>query len=168
MNLKLSPPWVIWYRDVQALFQYDSDVRVIFNEEKPELILYVEDDKKAYALMQLMPHEKEFGNVKLTVSVVPANKTANLKFDKKPITELYETAFKGNSAFVAAKEIEGLFATTVTYIIFRKQVVQYFSDNLGDYYGNRSTLFQTVAEEVFEPQADVYFCTDIEQHSLFY
>ena len=57
-KLGLSSPWMIYYREVEALFQMDPGVRVIFDDDNRELKLYVEDGEKAYALSQLLPTEK--------------------------------------------------------------------------------------------------------------
>ena len=36
-----------------------------------------------------------------------------------------------------------------TYVVFEKEVVQYWNDNLGDINGLRSTLYQDLAKEIF-------------------
>ena len=162
MAIKLSPPWDIWYKKVQALFEYDSEVHVIFDQDKPELTLYVDDDEKAEALSSLLPEVKEFGNVKLPVIIVPANKAT---LEECESSNVYEAAFKGNGAIAAIKEVD-FFGRTLTYIIFRKKIVQYYTDNLSDYFGNCSTLYQDIAKDVFEPDDGVFFCTDIEDPVL--
>lgn len=49
-----------------------------------------------------------------------------------------------------------------TYVVFEKEVVQYWNDNLADYNGLTSTLYQDLAKEIFEDANldGVYFCTD--------
>lgn len=160
MALKLSPPWCVYAHDFSAMFKYDPDVKVVFDEEELKLNLYVENPEKADALMQIIPTEKDFGNVKLTIAVIPADKTEG-NFEGST-TELMQTAFEGNGAVADIKEVTGMFPTPVTYVLFRKEVVQYFSDNLSDYYGNRSTLYADIAYEIFNVESTVFFCTDIE------
>lgn len=157
MALKLSPPWIIFYRDVEAMFKYDPEVKVIYDDDKKELSLYVESSAKADALIKILPREKAFGNVKVGISIYAADDTPVEASDKS----IYATAFEGNAALATVEEVKGLFATTITYVVFRKQVIQYYSDNLADYYGNRSCLYQDIANEIFEPNDHVFFCTDI-------
>ena len=71
--MKLSSPWVEFYREIEALFAQDDEVKVVYEEEKNEVKLYVENARKADALAQLLPTEKTFGNVVLKITVIPAN-----------------------------------------------------------------------------------------------
>ena len=48
----------------------------------------------------------------------------------------------------------------ITYIIFEKEVVQYFADDLGDLHGINSTLYQDLAKEIFGESSNIHFCTD--------
>ena len=48
----------------------------------------------------------------------------------------------------------------MTFVEFCKYVVQYYNDNLGDLHGNRTTVMEQIAREVFDDVSGVYFCTD--------
>ena len=162
-KMKLSPPWCQRYSQIAALFKYDPEVHVIFDEDNYEIKLYVDDDDKAAALTALLPEEYEFGNIKLKIQVVPANGEETIIDDDTPIDELYETAFNGNGAFAFAKTIHGVMLLDgITYVVFNKQVVQYYTDNLSDYFGNHSTLYQDIALDVFGERPNLYYCTNIE------
>ena len=168
-RLKLSPPWCQRYSQIAALFKYDPEVHVIYDEDTYELKLYVDDDDKAAALTILLPEEYEFGNVKLKVHVVPANGAdADSVIDEDtPVDELYEAAFSGNGAFAFAKTIRGVMLIDgITYVVFNKQVVQYYTDNLSDYFGNCSTLYQDIAKDVFGERQNLYYSTNIEDPVL--
>ena len=164
-SLNLAPPWVIFANEVAQMFKYDSEVHVVYNETDDSLKIYVDDPEKAVALTSLLPTEKSFGNVIMTVSVIPANKNnikANLKDYVTP-AYLFETAFKGNGALAFVKVIQGIFPNDLTYVVFRNRVVQYFNDDLGDIYGQCSTLYQEIAKNIFVKQEGVFFCTDVEE-----
>ena len=51
----------------------------------------------------------------------------------------------------------------ITYVVFVNEVVQYFNDDLGDVYGQCSTLYQEIAKDVFGETEGVFFCTDVEE-----
>lgn len=118
-RLKLSPPWVILYREVDAMFKNDDDVMVVYDEEENEIKLYVEGEEKAGAMSELLPTEKQFGNVTLKVTVVPAN---GLLLNQK-VSDAYRAMFEGNSAVDYIEDVEGVFSNDLHYVVFAKEVV---------------------------------------------
>lgn len=157
-RIKLSPPWDIYATEVTQMFKYDSEVHVIYDEENYDLKLYVDNDAKACALGILLPEEKTFGNIKLSITIVPANKNCkSVNFTSNE--DLFNAAFNDNPALEFIQTIHGVFPTDITYVVFANQVVQYYTDNLFDYYGVTSTLFQYVARDIFNEIDGVSFCT---------
>lgn len=153
-KVKLSAPWITFFREIEALFKEDPEVNVVHDEEKNIVKIFVDNDEKADALAKLLPGEKTFGNVTMTIEVIPANDSAESKIS------LFQKAFDGNPAFSFIKTVEGVF--TMSYVVFRKKVVQFFNDDLGDLNGLCSTLYQDIAKDVFKEQMGIYFCTDPE------
>ena len=155
-KLNLSAPWVIFYKEIEALFRQDPEVKVEFDENTNAIRLYVDSGEKAEALARLLPAERTFGNVTVSVTVVPSNK---LKADR---LGLFQAAFKGNPAFAYAKTVEGTLGLSLSFVVFKREVVQFFTDNLKDVAGNRSTLYQELAADVFGEEAGGFFCTEPE------
>lgn len=155
MALKLSPPWAKIAAEMSQMFKYDAEVHVVYDEDEQTVSLFVDTPDKAFALTNLLPEEYVFGNVTLKVRVVPANGL------RASSGSLFEAAFENNGAFSFVKEIKGIFTNNLTYVVFKKRVVQFFNDNLGDYYGNCSTLYETIARDLFGEQEGVCFCTDV-------
>lgn len=156
-NFQLSSPWVLYVNEIKAFFKGDKDVEVIFDEDTNTVKLLVNGAEKADALTQLLPAKKQFGNVTLTIQIIPANRFEPNKLD------LFRKAFADNPIVTdyisIPKEITG-FANDFNYLVFKKEVVQYHNDSLNDPHGNCSTLYQNIAEEVFDNYSGVYFCTD--------
>ena len=152
--VQLSPPWAIFWRDIDALFAEDPDVKVEYDEDDLIINIYVENAEKAYALTQLLPTEKIFGNVKLAINVVPADA------DDESVIDLFNKAFDGNPLFSYAKEYQkGAFKNS--YVVFKPEVIQYFNDDLSDINGNRTTVVAEVAKEVFSDVQGVDICSDV-------
>jgi len=162
-TLRLSSPWNIFYKKVAALFAQDPEVTVLYNDEEPELKLWVKgNNEKASALNRFLTRQKEFGNVLLNMSVVGD--------DGNPVNDINCTteealriAFKNNDALSFIHCVETMFKDRVTYVVFRKTVVQYFCDNMMDIHGVKSTLYEDIARDVFEGVLDnnmISFCTD--------
>lgn len=148
-------PWMIYVHQLEAMFKQDPMVKVHFDEETFTVKLYVEGNTKAEALMELLPDSKKFGNVELKIRVLPAN-LGDSKVD------LFYAAFEGNPALSYIKTISGVSSNEFNFVVFKKEVVQYYSDNLGDINGVNSTLYQDLAKELFGTHDGVYYCTDTE------
>lgn len=149
-SMKLSAPWVKYYKEVNALFVRDPHVQVMFDEEAYTIKLYVEGSIKAEALEKLLSSEKEFGNVTVKTEVIPANPTHN------PL-ELFKATFEGNPAFSYAVQKGGPL-NDFKYVVFEPEIVQFFDDSLSDVNGYCTTLYQEIAKDVFKVDG-VYFCT---------
>ena len=160
-TLKLSAPWVEFYRQVEAFFKYDSEVKVIYDEEEAEIKLYVDNATKADALTELLPIEKDFEcGMNLKITIIPSNKDDN-KVNATNSANIFVNAFDGNEALSYVQCVTGIFSNDIVYVVFKNEVVQYFNDNLGDIHGIRSTLYQDIAKNVFNAFPNVYYCTDI-------
>ncbi len=164
-NLRLSSPWVIFYKEVSAFFQEDPEVTVLFNNEEPELKIQVKgNDEKAACIARFFPKERAFGNVILKCSVVgdDGQPVPDINCDDKTAIDLM---FKGNGAVSFIKKVDTIFGYTIVYVVFAREVVSYYSDNMYDIYGATSTLYQDLAAEIFGQLLHgdyCSFCTDAE------
>jgi hypothetical protein len=155
-GFKLVSPWVNLYRKIEALFGQDPDIKINFDNDNRTITLYVDGQEKYEALSQFIPATKELGNVKVTIKVIPANnaKLSNL--------DLFRNAFKGNPVvddFITVPRELIDSTNNFDYVVFKKEVVQYHDDSLSDPHGNCSTLYQLIADDIFENRGGVYFCT---------
>ena len=154
-NIKIAPPWIQFKNELGALFAKDPEVTVAYDNDTKVVKLFVQNQRKADALTRLLPSEKRFGNVSLGIEVIPEN-------HDKDIVALIKDAFAYNEAVSEIWTTDDTITTNpITYVIFQKEVVQYYDDNLGDAHGNRTTLYQDIARDVFEDRVNgVFFCTD--------
>ena len=156
-KVHISSPWVSYYRELQALFGADPDISVIYDEDNNVVKLYVDGQDKADALSQLLPAEKDFGNVTLVIEIIPDNSEPTL-------LSLYKKAFNGNPIVSYIVTVDDIMTNPFSYIVFKNKVVQYFNDELGDINGNKNTLYQEIAKNVFDLKQGIFFCTDTEQN----
>lgn len=138
-------PWAEYAAEVTALFDKDDDVIVSYDNETPSLTLYVGSAIKADALTQLFPGTKEFGNVSLAIEVLPAN-------DKVSVGDLFSAAFNGNPVFGGIYDYDNNMGYKATYALFEPSVVQYYSDDLGEYGGVTTKTVAQVAKDVFDTE----------------
>lgn len=154
-KLNLSSPWVIFYREIEALFKYDKEIEVKFDEETMTIKLFADSSqKKIDALTKILPQEKTFGNVTVKIEVVPAN------FEFKNDAAILEAAFKGNPALGCIDTKSTMFGK-MHYAMFKRDVVQFYVDTMKDPKGLRSTLYEDIARDVFEGTVKgVNYCTE--------
>ena len=117
--------------------------------------LFVEDNTKADALFRILEKEKNFGNITVSIEIIPANPVSNMS-----ACELFEIAFNGNYALYDVVKQETPLGT-FNYVVFDKEVVQYPDDDISDLYGVKSTLYQDIAKDVFDKNLAVYYCTSV-------
>lgn len=160
-KINLSSPWVLYYHEVEAFFKADPEVNVVYDEKENILKLFVNNQTKADALMNLMPMQKDFGSVTLTIMVIPSNtnKLTFKTFAKTDTIGLITAALEGND-FLSSIQETTLFTNPITYVVFKPQIIQYFTDSLGDINGLCSTLAQEIAKDIFTEIDGVYYCTD--------
>ena len=157
--VRLAAPWTIFYRQVQVLFKKDPEIKVWYDERETKIKLYIDNADKAEALTKLLPEEKQFGNVNLKIEVVSGTSRY------EDTVSYIEEAFRGNEAVSEIKVVETIFGQTFVYVVFKKEVVQFFNDDLTDLHGICSTLYQDIAKEVFGYVDGVFFCTAIDDNA---
>ena len=155
----LSPPWNIYFSKVKVLFEQDPDIKGInFDQESKVITLVVSNPEKAGAIEQLLPATKEFGNVTVTIKVEVFVEDA-----EESKSDILSKAFCGNPIF---KGIEKNQTLGCAFCIFKKEVVQFYTDDLTTPDGYYSTLYEEVAREVFGSDEDsnevVYYSTSRE------
>jgi len=167
-KINLVAPWDEYYNEMIAFFAEDPDVTILYESEAKNIKVLVQDPAKAEALMYLLNSEVDFGGVTLLITVVPANEViSDIKKcfsnanNEEDYTTLYKRSLIDNDLFAYTKTIENMMGFNAVFVVFKKKVVQYYSDNLGDLNGMKSTLAENIARDIFVPHNGVFFCTDV-------
>ena len=154
--LGLSTPWVTFAREIDVLFSEDPEVTVVYQNDDKEIKIYVDNYAKADAIAAIIPQEKTFGNVTVKVTVVPANE------DLVNRITLFRNAFAGNPIVSRIETVTPAQHGSINYVIFNREVLSFFNDDLSDYYGAESTLAEDIARDVFDIGDDaICFCTEL-------
>lgn len=167
IRTKLAPPWCTYISKLNAMFGADPQINVYGHESdsQPYVVLATKNPEKAAALLKLLPETVQYGNVTLNIKI-DCPTAVDLAFANAK--QLFETAFSGNPAFAYTVVPEGYWYPNFTYVVFKNHVVQFFNDNLNDPHGIVSTLYQTIADEIFIKDgllaSGVAYCTDIERN----
>ena len=154
-NIKMSAPWYIYFEQLKALFEQDDevDLDIIEEDEGYKIEIFVADDIKAEAIAKLLPEKKVFGNVEVLIYVYPSTN------ERDGWIETFADAFEGNPIIEDILPYSGP-AHDQNFVVFKKEVVQYYSDNIQSVDGVTSTIYEDIAREVFEDApGGIFFST---------
>ena len=155
-KLGLSAPWVTYQGMVATLFKDDPDITVSYldNDEKSFTVSTSNADKFMLLNKYLKP-SADFGGV--TVKV-------NLEYTgtdpiKRGIADDMKKLFAGNSILEDVMEADTPFGD-MTYLLFKRDAVGFYNDNLTNPWGNSNYLACDVAKAVLNPMTGVNFTTN--------
>lgn len=146
----LSPPWFTLQKMFANTFGCDPAVTIgeLDTSKNPYVLpIVVNDEKKGMALRTIIPANFPMGNINVITIVKNCNGISWQGIDienEKQLVEVIKAAFTGNPLFVAA--IPRVLPPDFQQVglIITKTVVQFFNDNLADFYSN----FNGVAADV--------------------
>lgn len=141
-------PWHIYLKKLEMLFLEDEEVDV-GNYTVTDGIVRV--DILCHTIEKFVALKEVLKNFILVGSSEISRKRIILNFiydgtSSESYDETFRKAFEGNPYFkeiVKNSEHEEL-----TYAVFRKEVISFFSENIGDYAGNTHELVEDVVSEV--------------------
>jgi hypothetical protein len=155
-NVDLSAPWIAYYEKLYLLFKKDPEVSVAFKQNgdgDKKIEIYVSNNRKAEALSKILPCYVSFGNVIVPIIVLPSND------EEEDWIYDFMDAFDGNEIIDDIVQDTGL-TRDMNYIVFKKEVAQYYNDNIQSVDGFSSTLYEDIAREIFKNVPfGTFFCT---------
>jgi hypothetical protein len=160
----LSPPWYTVRSMLNGTVGASPCVEVgqVNVDQNPyTLDVTACSNKVASSLAVILRRHWRFGNVQLKVRVLdPTGKEVKPRIQPGPdpvaaIRARFETALADNPLFSMILENQGVLDPHNFWVETKKEVIQFFNDDLSDYYGNKNV----VAENAF---ADVCLSTFFE------
>ena len=156
----LSAPWQTIQHEIFHLLEPDKEVTVSEVSECDNGVYSVDisskNGKKIAALEKVIKNSFNLGNVQLVINFIHERE------DDDVTVQDYIDAFEGNSNFVTVEETsKGLFQNLV-YVIFAKEILQFFNDQLDDVYGNKNIIVADAANDVCNKNSkslEINFCT---------
>ena len=141
-TINIEAPWWRFFKLLTNLFDKDESVGFKTNEDTKgvfEIIIISADICKLAAIKKVVGTERTFGNVKVVISYVEEEGALTL--------EEFAMAFKDTGYLVDTKIAETPTGDHLYFPIMKKDVIQFYDDNIADYYGN---LNATVADATIE------------------
>lgn len=145
----MSSPWVHYARQLGMLLTADDTTveMVSIDDTKKKVIIRSESLDKVTAFMELLPKIIIFDTVALYIDIIPANKPDTVA--------MFKTIFNNSPIVdkIVTIQPEGT-SNPFTYILFKKEVAEYWDDNLGNPHGFMFDLYQNIADNVFDDHHD--------------
>ena len=162
-TLRLSPPWYTYFNLIKHSIGRDRCVEVLDMEEMPSgdfsVSIDVKDRNKALALSAIIVPAKSFGRIDVYTSILhcgravtPSEQPQNLR----TLIRTVEEALNTNHYFECVKSGR-LFGSNIIFPIFKKSVIQFFNDDLSDFYNNFNGVAADVFAEVLRSPIDDIF-----------
>jgi len=156
--VKLSPPWYTFFNFLKHSIGKDRCVEVLEMKEISDsnFIIQVEvrSLKKALALADILLRCKSFGNIIVRVEVLhcgQAVKPTGQFDDICRVIEVFKDAL-GTNHYFECIEFRTIFDSEVIFPVFKKEVIQFFNDDLSDLYSNFNGVAAHVFSEVLKEQ----------------
>lgn len=164
-GLCLAAPWTVYFRELKAFFQNDPEVDITFDESAAVVHVHCDSADKAKLLEKYLPEHVSFGHAALDIQV---HEPLDDRLTEEEATEIAERSvidelsalFSGNQAFSYLKWVDNPGHYLVVYVVFKREVVSFFNDNVHDVRGFTSMLYEDLAEDIFVNREGIIFCTD--------
>lgn len=165
-TLGLQSPWYTLYNKIVAIFGNDEELTISnISETKSTadakatytITISSSNAVKLQAIEKILKHEFPMGNIVVKIEFVYEES------DNVNITAAdFKNAFSGNPIMSAIKTIETPWKSEMTFVMFKREVIQFYNDDITDIYGNFNGLAEDIARELFNSPTDVIsYCTDI-------
>lgn len=143
-NVAISSPWMTYYKKLVALFSDDPELEVSWNEDEKSVIIASTNTFKIMALEKLLEPSIVFGNVTITVKCLVKNGSED------SVSAIFKTAFAGNPHISEVIDQETMGCIEQTFVLFKPEVIQFFNDDLTDYYGNWNGLSEDIMRDIIK------------------
>lgn len=159
---KLSPPWYLLQAQLSASLQADPCVTVDSLQGdglNMSVEVHVCEQKKAEALAAFISKNHQFGEqlaVRVAVLYDGVAVEGQLPDALEEQVTLLNDALNGNAYFVYARSGLSPTSTVSAFAVFKPRVIQYFSDDISDWYLNTNVVAATLFSKLF----DLYPTTD--------
>lgn len=144
----ISSPWMTYYKKLVALFGDDPELEVSWKEEGAEksVIIASTNTFKIMALEKLLDPKITFGNITLTVKCLVKDGSED------SASAIFRTAFAGNPHISEVIDQKTMGCIEQTFVLFKPEVIQFFNDDITDYYGNWNGLAEDLMRDVIKQE----------------
>ena len=157
-NLRLSPPWHTYFNFIKETIGHDPCVEVLDMKEVLSnqflIQIQVQSNVKARALATILELHKNFGNINIDIEIIhcgcPVCPYEDIT-DIDDLLKLFRLALDTNCYFEFVRAVK-IMVFNAIFPVFKKAVIQFFNDDLSDFYHNFNGVAADVFREVLKHQ----------------
>lgn len=159
-KLQLQAPWQTYFGKLRAIFGDDPEIDISADEgekdKKFNVSIKCSNSIKANAIKELLIPEVDFNGVVLKINVEDTS-------DKSKINRhIIEAALTGNPHFQGIEHVDDT-SFHMDYCVMKKEVIQFYNDDLSDYNCNYNGLAEDIMNEICKP-SNISFCTSVDDN----
>ena len=158
-NTKLSAPWETYRKMLEGFFDFDEDVivnKIVTQNGEKHIPIEVSNHKKFLALDKILTKKVVYGDTIVVIDLYDEENGETNDITMEVIKAAFESNFMVDK-FVTNTDDAG---TDHNYVVLANdELVQFFNDNMADYYGNTTMLPEEVAKIIFNTPWNIQFCT---------
>ena len=154
----LTPPWYTFFNFLKHSIGRTKCVQVLEMKELSDsnylIQVDVKNQDKAFALATILLPFKNFGNINVRVEVLHFGQVVAPEdqiLDVSELIRIFEEALDTNCYFKYVEFVKML-DLYIIFPVFKKEVIQFFNDDLSDLYRNYNGVAASVFAEVLKPQ----------------
>ena len=152
---------------LDAFFEKDRDVNVDFyenidNDNIITIPITVYNQRKYFALKEILKKTYEFGNIKCVIKLSVESDEVITKSIFNETKDIILSALKGNPLFKDLILEKTIGNDDIVYIIMAKEVLQFHANDLTDFYRNENMVVEDVAKSIFQLPSYWFFSTELE------
>lgn len=158
----LQSPWVTYRNLLNAMFKDDQEVEVGNVEDDGNgtgiytVRVLVHNYDKFLAMKDVLHQSIVMGNITLNIELVCDVDTDD---DQETDIEKLKKVFQGNRIVKDFREVKDIAGATHNFVLFWPEVVQFWNDDMSDFYGNWNGLAEDIARSLFKVDGSINFCT---------
>jgi len=157
-NLKLSPPQYTYFNFIKHAIGHDDCLEVLEMQETVEgdylIQIEVQGRRKARALAAILELHKPISNFNVYIEILNNGQPVEPQEDYETMRDfiaMFKTALNTNCYFESVKVGQTLAGSPLIFLIFKKDVIQFFNDDLSDFYNNYNGVVAHVFREILKP-----------------
>ena len=157
-NVKLSPPPYTYFNFLKHSIGNDPCLEVLEMQEKAEgnflIQIEVEGITKARALAAILELHQSISNWNIYIEILHNGRVVKPQKDYETMedfVEMFENALSTNRYFEFATYVRTFSGFPIVFLIFKKDVIQFFNDDISDFYNNFNGVVADVFREVLKP-----------------
>ena len=156
-SLKLTPPWYTYFNLIKHSIGKDRYIEVFNMKELSDTDFLIQiktrNKEKALALATLISPIKKFGNTRIYIEVTYCGEVVKPTKTPQNVNNAIKIVRKalGTNHYFESVEHVTLMGRITIFPVFKKEVIQFFNDDLSDLYNNFNGVAADVFSEILRP-----------------